>query len=245
MVPNPNSGRAYAFINCTKPKSDVEWIANDIRGMFAQEIPLLERMTLKVNRGLTFLSARGRMVEAKSELLKVVRDAEARCALFTKREEDELIKPVRACDPAMALVEPQGPMAIDARVFASIRRRAASDLYAIRASLPNTPNKTVADELAAIVNQMYQSPLYSEGERFWGIIAYLDEGSFTVPIKSLIDGPVSEFDSLLLRAINAGKGAANVEERGAFAGKDGREYSFEKQGDDLIICKKRAYVLRE
>jgi hypothetical protein len=167
MAPNPNSGRAYAFFNCRQSKSDVEWIAKDVRGMFAQQVPLLEQMTLRVNQGLTFLTARGRMIEARSELLKVVLNAEKGGALCLEPKPLAFVSPalvVRSDDSVLAAI------AVQFHDFGSI--------YAIRASLPKTPNRAVADELAPIMNQIYQSPLYYEGEPFRGIIAYFENGSY-------------------------------------------------------------------
>lgn len=43
-------------------------------------------------------------------------------------------------------------------------------------SLPNMTNRQTADELAAILNQAYNSPLYSEGEQFRGEVAYKERG---------------------------------------------------------------------
>jgi len=44
--------------------------------------------------------------------------------------------------------------------------------YVIEASYPDYTNEQTADELSAILNQAYQSPLYQEDERFRGEIVY-------------------------------------------------------------------------
>jgi len=49
--------------------------------------------------------------------------------------------------------------------------------YVLAARSPqNVTNRQTADELAAILNQAYQSPLYADGEKFRGEIAYKDRG---------------------------------------------------------------------
>ena len=44
--------------------------------------------------------------------------------------------------------------------------------YVIKASYPTATNRQAADELAGILNQAYQSPLYQQGEPFRGRIIY-------------------------------------------------------------------------
>lgn len=50
--------------------------------------------------------------------------------------------------------------------------------YAMQAKYPNATNKKTADELSAILNQAYQSPLYQENEQFRGWILYKDKGQY-------------------------------------------------------------------
>jgi hypothetical protein len=45
-------------------------------------------------------------------------------------------------------------------------------------SLPNMTNRQTADELATILNQAYQSPLYQEGEEFRGEIVFEERGRY-------------------------------------------------------------------
>jgi hypothetical protein len=84
MAPNPNSGHAYAFMNCRAPKSDVEWIANGLKRFLAQEIPapILDSLVLRVNQGTTFMTKRGSLIEAKAKLREFILDAEADGAVF-------------------------------------------------------------------------------------------------------------------------------------------------------------------
>ena len=48
----------------------------------------------------------------------------------------------------------------------------------LKASLPNKTNRETADEVASVLNQAYQSPLYGAGEPFNGEIAYEQNRSY-------------------------------------------------------------------
>lgn len=48
----------------------------------------------------------------------------------------------------------------------------------MEAKYPNASNEQTADELAAILNQAYQSPLYQKGEEFIGAIVYKDLNTY-------------------------------------------------------------------
>ncbi len=50
--------------------------------------------------------------------------------------------------------------------------------YMFRARLPNRTNRETADEVAAVMNQTYQSPLYGASGPFNGEIAYEQNGSY-------------------------------------------------------------------
>lgn len=50
--------------------------------------------------------------------------------------------------------------------------------YVMQADYPNATNHQTADELASILNQVYQSPLYREGEKFRGKIVYKEKGRY-------------------------------------------------------------------
>lgn len=50
--------------------------------------------------------------------------------------------------------------------------------YMFQAEYPNRNNEEAADELAAILNQAYQSPLYTEGKQFTGAIVYEKNGRY-------------------------------------------------------------------
>lgn len=50
--------------------------------------------------------------------------------------------------------------------------------YQIQAKLPGYDNKRAADEVADILNQAYQSPLYSDKEQFRGKVFYEQSGRY-------------------------------------------------------------------
>ncbi len=50
--------------------------------------------------------------------------------------------------------------------------------YVMEATYPNSTNKQTADEVASVLNQAYQSPLYQEGEQFKGEIFYEQSGEY-------------------------------------------------------------------
>jgi hypothetical protein len=150
-----NKGRAYAFFNCRRPKAEVVWISDDIRRFFAQSIPILEHLALKVNQGTsTMKKNQWRGTEDKGKLIALARDAEKEGGLSLK------------------------PGAIPIRRGQETVAHDFGNLFTIRATLPEATNHDTADELAPILNQMYNSPLFEEGEPFRGIIAYFDNGRY-------------------------------------------------------------------
>jgi hypothetical protein len=80
---NSTSGHALALINCRAPKSSVRFIANDVKGFLAREVPapILDSLVLEVNQGTTCIT-RGSRFEAKEKLRQFIRDAEADGAIF-------------------------------------------------------------------------------------------------------------------------------------------------------------------
>ena len=50
--------------------------------------------------------------------------------------------------------------------------------YMLQATYPNRTNKETAEELAVILNQFYQSPLYKDKEEFRGEIIYEENGEY-------------------------------------------------------------------
>ncbi len=56
--------------------------------------------------------------------------------------------------------------------------RTAGINYSVKAVLPHTTNKRVADELADVLNQSYQSQLYSKGDNFLREVVFEERGNY-------------------------------------------------------------------
>jgi len=52
--------------------------------------------------------------------------------------------------------------------------------YALQATHPSGTNKDTADEVASILNQAYQSPLYEANAEFFGKIFYEEKGDYVL-----------------------------------------------------------------
>ncbi|MEK6894373.1 MAG: hypothetical protein AABX10_02830 [Nanoarchaeota archaeon] len=50
--------------------------------------------------------------------------------------------------------------------------------YIMKANYPNATNSKTADELAAVLNQIYQSPFFKPGDDFRGSIYYKEKGKY-------------------------------------------------------------------
>ena len=50
--------------------------------------------------------------------------------------------------------------------------------YVMEATYPNATNHQTADEVASVLNQAYQSPLYQKGEPFRGEVVYKERGRY-------------------------------------------------------------------
>ena len=50
--------------------------------------------------------------------------------------------------------------------------------YVLEAKYEGATNKQAADEVASVINQAYQSPLYADKEEFRGSIVYQDMGKY-------------------------------------------------------------------
>ncbi len=72
------------------------------------------------------------------------------------------------------------PANVDSELIEIAREAAEAEIrYVLAArSPPNINNHQTANELAAILNQAYQSPLYQDGEQFRGDIVYKDRGRY-------------------------------------------------------------------
>ena len=52
--------------------------------------------------------------------------------------------------------------------------------YVLEATYHGATHKNTADELSAVLNQAYQSPLYKKGEHFRGGIVYQEKGKYVL-----------------------------------------------------------------
>lgn len=52
--------------------------------------------------------------------------------------------------------------------------------YILEATSPGATNPTTANEVADLLYQMYQSPLYEAGEEFRGAVAYQENGEYVL-----------------------------------------------------------------
>ena len=50
--------------------------------------------------------------------------------------------------------------------------------YVLEAKYEGATNKQTADEVASVMNQAYQSPLYQKGEQFRGEVVYNERGKY-------------------------------------------------------------------
>ena len=60
----------------------------------------------------------------------------------------------------------------------SVRSLGCKRKYSFILDYPGKSNEEAAGELAAIFNQMYNSPLFKDGEKFFGEIFYLEGGKY-------------------------------------------------------------------
>ncbi|MFA5887913.1 MAG: hypothetical protein WC852_04345 [Candidatus Nanoarchaeia archaeon] len=60
------------------------------------------------------------------------------------------------------------------------RAKGANLNYVFKANLPNADNATTAGELGDMINQLYQTPLYKEGQEFFAEIAYKQDDKYSL-----------------------------------------------------------------
>ena len=106
------------------------------------------------------------------------------CMASKEKIEGEL-QPIRIVTKSpsqleLSLTEGINPESFDHPELVEIAQDAkgAGIRYVMKAGCGNASNKTIADELAIILNQAYQSPLYENGEEFRGGIFYEDKGHY-------------------------------------------------------------------
>lgn len=80
-------------------------------------------------------------------------------------------------DEGLTLISPNS---LDSELLAIDKDARRADInYVLSAkSLPTMNNRQTADELASILNQAYQSPLYQDREEFRGKIVYKEMGRY-------------------------------------------------------------------
>ena len=88
------------------------------------------------------------------------------------------IRKMQNVPPLVEIFLYDGPGKLRDKVAAELVKDAnASGIrYAMKAIYPGASNFAAAEELKAIVNQSYQSPLFEEGEPFRGQIFYNENG---------------------------------------------------------------------
>ncbi|MBI2663611.1 hypothetical protein HYX15_03735 [Candidatus Woesearchaeota archaeon] len=79
----------------------------------------------------------------------------------------------------LSLTEGMDNVRGDSKLVSLAREAGESGIkYMLKANYPDADNNTTADELAGILNQAYQSPLYKKGEEFKGTIVYEEKGDY-------------------------------------------------------------------
>lgn len=79
----------------------------------------------------------------------------------------------------LSLIEGTSILTRDSQLLQIAREAEEAGIrYSLEATYPNATNHQTADELASILNQAYQSPLYQEREQFKGEIFYKERGKY-------------------------------------------------------------------
>lgn len=79
----------------------------------------------------------------------------------------------------MRCTSPNNSIVKDSKLWALTRSaREVGMKYLLEANYPNQSNEQTANELVTVLNQMYQSQLYKEGEKFRGEIVYKQRGEY-------------------------------------------------------------------
>jgi len=77
------------------------------------------------------------------------------------------------------LMEGMDTLTEDTQLLQIVREaKDAGRKYVIEATYPNATNHKTANEVASILNQAYQSPLYEKGEKFIGEVVYKNRGRY-------------------------------------------------------------------
>ena len=79
----------------------------------------------------------------------------------------------------LALIEGFNNLKGDERLMALAEEaREAGNNYVLEATYSDATNRKTADEVAGILNQAYQSPLYEKNEQFSGGIVFEENGKY-------------------------------------------------------------------
>jgi len=79
----------------------------------------------------------------------------------------------------ITLTEDINSLNVDPKVLEIAQEAKESNMkYVMEATCQDYTNEKTADELSAVLNQAYQSPLYEKGEAFRGEIAYEKNGEY-------------------------------------------------------------------
>lgn len=144
-------GKTYGFFDCSASKEEIEAELPTIRD-FAQTPETLELY----------------LTEGQEISLKEIAQKASRGAC------DELDSDYSAPKQGK---NPKNKLSRLARLLQRVDIGMGSGTkYTIEATLPNATNEKTADELSAILNQAYQSPLYQEGEEFRGEVVFERNG---------------------------------------------------------------------
>ena len=102
----------------------------------------------------------------------------------SKQEIEETLPTIRECvqtpsELELTLFEGIENINDDAKLREFSREAKSSGMkYCLEAKYPGATNEKTADELSAVLNQAYLSPLYQEEEPFIGEIVYEDKGEY-------------------------------------------------------------------
>jgi len=79
----------------------------------------------------------------------------------------------------LSLMEGMNALTGDTQLLQFVKEaKYAGRKYIIEATYPNATNHKTANEVASILNQAYQSPLYEKGEKFIGEVVYKNRGRY-------------------------------------------------------------------
>ncbi|MBS3075166.1 hypothetical protein J4429_01775 [Candidatus Pacearchaeota archaeon] len=102
----------------------------------------------------------------------------------SKRDIEKELPFIRECVKTpnaleLSLMEGTDALIGDAQLLQIARdAKDAGIRYVMEATYSNATNHQTADEVASILNQVYQSPLYQKGEQFRGEVVFKERGRY-------------------------------------------------------------------